>query len=253
MNFKSWLEYKAASGEEWFYNKKTKRSEPLSVVFIRFGDLPEKNSLNYFSGEYEKGVSVVAAYYDRISKKFILQTGSEELISSIGNISERPVYLVSGFPNGEHGSDGEQLLDRDSIKIIRKLDHSEITTEQDPYMDILGNDIKKANVTFPENGVDLKELRRKTFFILRSMNLPEETNGFISLELVNRGYYFHLVIEPMDSEKESQVYRAKQISYNQLKKILEEPFFFNMDRLGSNRNKDFDKILFRIRNGKIVI
>lgn len=251
MNFKNWLETRAVSGEEWFYNKKTKRSEPAPVVFIRFGEIPEGNSRNHFLGQDEKGVSVIAAFYDRNTRKFILQSGGEQLLTTIDNITERPAYLVSGTPTEENGADGEQLLDRKSIKIIRKLKANEITTEQDPNFDLLGNEIKTSNVTFHNKNQDLKELRRKTFKIFNKMNLPPETTGYINRTTGDKEY-LQIIIEPMEKEKEIEVYQAKEKAKKELKDVLGD-FFLTMDYANSPRTEEHKTILFRIKSGKITI
>ena len=254
MNFKKWLEAKAVSGEEYFYNDKTHQNEPVPVVFIRFGDLPKGNSTNHFLNKPEKGVSVVAAFYDRTSKKFILQglgnAGVDELV-------DRPAYLVSGTPNGENGADGEQLLDRDSIKIIRKLDPNEITSDSDPWIDILGNDMSPASVNFPSRNKHLGEIRRKTFKIFNRMNLPKETNGYIGVDPRLKGSfrdYFHIIIEPMEEEKQREVYQAQQKANEELKGVLGgDSFYFTMDYVGSPRIEKHTEILFKIKNGKITL
>jgi len=254
MNFKKWLEAKAVSGEEYFYNNKTHQNEPVPVVFIRFGDLPKGNSTNHFLNEPEKGVSVVAAFYDRTSKKFILQGLAN---ATIDELVDRPAYLVSGIPNGESGADGEQLLDRDSIKIIRKLDPNEITMESDPWIDILGNDMSPASVNFPNKNKGLEEIRRKTFKVFNRMNLPKETNGYISIERRFEDYFrdiFSIIIESMEEEKQREVYQAQQKANEELKGVLGgDSFYFYYDYVGSPRIKKHAEILFKIKNGKITL
>lgn len=244
MRFKHWLEAKATSGEEYFYNKKTRREEPVPVVFIRFGDLPKENSINHLLGKQEKGVSVFAAHYDRTSKKFILQSGGEQLLNTQQEIAERPAYLVTGTPNGESGADGEQLLDRNSIRIIRKLDPKEITAEQTPNFDILGNDIQEPHITFPHKNQDLSEIRRKTFKMFNNMNLSKETNGRIDRDESQ----LRLIIKRIGEEKEREIYQ--NLPKEELKAL---GFSISMDYINSPRIKGQEATLFRIKDGKIII
>jgi len=247
MHFTNWLiENKAVSGKDWFYNQKTNQMEQVPVVFIRFGNLPPGNSMNHFINQYEKGVSVYAAYYDRPTKKFILQSGGEQLLSTQDEITTtRPAYLVTGIPvDGEVGGDDETLLHRDSIKIIRRLKPEEITTEQDPDIDILGNDMDfTPKVKFSDHN-NLQEVRRKVFKFFKNLNFPENSNGIIGYLNNLQTHYFYLNIDPI-------TYDFLMLVDRNLKSILGKVI---VDTYSPYRPpKEKIHVMFKVKNGILTI
>jgi len=106
--------------------------------YIRFGDFPKSGrSKNYATGEIEPGVSAYAA-------KWNLQKGKWEIIedelSEFGALYSltydivqgdgRPVYLVYGLALPDLGSDGEAVLDSNSVKIVKKLEPHEFFSRE---------------------------------------------------------------------------------------------------------------------------
>jgi len=95
-------------------------------IYLRFGLPPEdqKNSTMYQHGNVMtelEGVSVFeAGYTGRVIMVYVgsslLRTDFDELMHQV----ERKVYVVSGSFSGE-GSDGEPLLDPESVKIVTEV------------------------------------------------------------------------------------------------------------------------------------
>lgn len=110
--------------------------------FIRFGSLPEKFSA--ISEDYrrhvelitgcrvpfrEGGVSVFDTYWSNVLNRwFVPETQGNA--ASLGElyVSRRPIFLLTGRVIGE-GSDGEPLLRRSTINIVKKLTKKEIFVE----------------------------------------------------------------------------------------------------------------------------
>jgi hypothetical protein len=145
---------KALDFEERFERAMTaaRKAEEKSVLpsfkkrYLRFGELPRGRSriddsyrlsvqarTGVLLPEYEKGVSVFPAYRSEILNKWVLpdlagmQASAGELWSAAEH-KEIPVLLVEGKKVGE-GSDGEPLLARKSVKVIKRLVTDEIWSE----------------------------------------------------------------------------------------------------------------------------
>jgi hypothetical protein len=114
--------------------------------YIRFGDFPKSGrSKNYATGEMEPGVSAYAAKWNVKKDKWeIIEdelyeiVALYELTNSIIEGYGRPVYLVYGRVLPDLGSDGEAMLDINSVKIVKKLEPHEFFSQElgdDWYMD----------------------------------------------------------------------------------------------------------------------
>ena len=85
--------------------------------YIRFGEIPNnKKSINYFSNELEKGISV----FEIDNNKNILLSNLR-LISSLVNRLDTKAYIVTGDAIGI-GNDGEPLLN--DVKIIEEYKYN---------------------------------------------------------------------------------------------------------------------------------
>lgn len=246
MGFKLWLEER-----DHFYFDSPKGLSKLPMVYIRFGDFPTTGkgeiirSKNYLTGEIEPGISVYAAYYDRITKKFILQSGSEQLLIGQQEIIGRPIYLVSGKFTGEHGSDGEPLLDPETVKIIKKINIDDIVDSQDNWRTLSGRELEDKDIpnipyVNPVN-ISTEELK-----IVRSKIFPlakEIANNFKDLEA-------EIVLEP---EYEKIYFITDENSIDVLKILYQKYLDPNNWGLKETRYTEFDsKIkLFKIKNGKV--
>lgn len=128
------------------YNKEAEKSKFYAdKYYIRFGDLPENNkSMNYFHKKHEKGISVYPAKWNfkhnmwEIVTDDLSDSGMATLDSLIGDFFEtdkkrnngRPIYLLHGQESGETGiEDYEPLIDKNQIKIVKKLLPAEIWIE----------------------------------------------------------------------------------------------------------------------------
>jgi hypothetical protein len=120
----------------------------LPAVWIRFG-LPSMDdkgniiaSMNHLMGNQEKGVSVYPAWHDPKTKKYVLATGGEQSINTLGAVSdERKPYLMDGKPLPDVGEDGEDLLDPQTAKVIGQINPKDIVTDSDPWLTIDGTDL----------------------------------------------------------------------------------------------------------------
>lgn len=110
--------------------------------YIRFGDIPESFSWNHILQKPEKGISVYEAYYDPEINKYVIKTGSEQMINTLYEIVEenRPIFLVKGIDTGFTGDDGETLLK--SIKIIKPISLNDVVTEDEPDITLDGTEIE---------------------------------------------------------------------------------------------------------------
>ncbi len=114
--------------------------------YIRFGDFPKSGrSKNYATGEMEPGVSAYAAKWnvkkdkweiieDELSEIIALHVLTDDIIDGNG----RPVYLVYGLALPDLGSDGEAMLDINSVEIVKKLEPHEFFSQElgeDWYID----------------------------------------------------------------------------------------------------------------------
>jgi hypothetical protein len=144
--------YKLAKEENLMYLPDSKNGGyiKLPASYLRFGDIPLNenqefsNSHNHLDGISEKGVSVYQAWLDPRTNKYVLESGSEQMIMSQEAIVEgnRPLYLVTGNRTGHAGADGEWLLDPKSIKVIRKIPYNQVVTDQVTDTHIDGSDIE---------------------------------------------------------------------------------------------------------------
>lgn len=123
----------------------------LPVVYIRFGDLPTDEhgnltpSMNGFRGKREEGISVYPAYYDPMTKKYILSSGNEVYLTTQGSITEgRPAFIVTGKEIGRGYDDGEPVLDPKTVKVIRKINSDDIVFEDTPRLTMDGRDLPEG-------------------------------------------------------------------------------------------------------------
>ena len=114
-----------------------------SNIYIRFGDLPENFSWNHLLQKKEKGVSVYETHKDPITNKYVIHTGSEQMILTLDEISseDRPIYLVTGEDTGHTGDDGEPLLKLNTINIIKSITKNDVVTDNEPWLTLDGYEI----------------------------------------------------------------------------------------------------------------
>ena len=102
--------------------------------YVRFGDIPSGGlSTNWFKTEKEKGVSVYEVKWIPSKNKWFIVVNSDEgidtLISLAGDFQVgrgRPIYLIKAVPTKYYGADDEPLLDSSSLKIVKKLNPTEL-------------------------------------------------------------------------------------------------------------------------------
>ena len=250
MNFKLWLEAK------WNFGT----GGELPSVYIRFGDIPTNKhgqqirSTHGRTGEYEAGVSVYAAYYDRLKKKFILQGGSDQLVAGQQEVLERPVYLVTGEEINDEGDDGEPLLKPGTIRIIRKLNLDEIIDSQDYWRTLSGIELDKKNepnipdVVNKTSYSKIKTIRLKALPYIKEISQKFKT---FSVELV---YIFEhknqavlsITTNGMAEEDVRQLYYLLKNYDGKNKELM-----WHMD---AREYSNFTPIkLFTVKNGQISI
>lgn len=114
--------------------------------FIRFGDLPKSGvSHNHLINKSEKGISAYPVHWSKKHNMWELETAD---LSDIGMttldsfVAEymigkgRPIYLIQAlYPTDTGMHDVEPLLNKNNLKVIKKIDPSEIWID---YYD--GND-----------------------------------------------------------------------------------------------------------------
>lgn len=81
-------------------------------MYIRFGALPENGrSWNDDLGTEEAGVSVYRAEWQSTDRDVVCVTiPSDICVGTIGQIEDRPVYIVTGILLDRVGGDGEPLM-----------------------------------------------------------------------------------------------------------------------------------------------
>jgi hypothetical protein len=115
--------------------------------YIRFGALPKGNSavgddyrhrIRVLTGhtvsEFEKGVSVYPTFFSPVLQRwFIAEThGGAATLSELYSEAvegDREILLLTGRRVSGEGADGEPLLSRKSIKIIKRLKPAQIYSE----------------------------------------------------------------------------------------------------------------------------
>lgn len=130
-------------------NSKTLRGGyiPKPATYLRLGEPPsgQKASMNWLSGKREEGVSIYAAWKDPRTGKYVVPSGSEQYVGTFGEISDRPIYEVTGreLP-GATGDDGEPLLDPATVKIVRQVQPDSVVPESDPNLALDGTELSSA-------------------------------------------------------------------------------------------------------------
>lgn len=90
--------------------------------YIRFGEIPKnERSTNYFTKEYEKGVSV----FDEN-----LELTNLRLVSSLANRIGTKAYIVTGDEVGK-GNDGEPLII--NVKVIEEFKYNDLEISNHIY------------------------------------------------------------------------------------------------------------------------
>lgn len=133
--------------------------------YIRMGDFPTDAqgqpvaSMNALTGVREPGISVYAAYFDPVTKKYIVTSGSGQMLAGQNEVTERPAYLVEGTEI-DQGDDGEPCLDPKTVKIVGRVDLDDMVYEQDKWLTWKGTELQGDAVPdyrqehaalFPEN------------------------------------------------------------------------------------------------------
>lgn len=113
----------------------------MPATYLRFGDIPKGYSQNSLTGRPERGVSVVYAWKDPKTSKYVVETGGEDLIGTLGEVSSRQIFEVSGKEIVDVGGDGEPLLDPQTIKVIKVVQPNEVVTVDDPWLTMSGNEL----------------------------------------------------------------------------------------------------------------
>ena len=132
----------------------------IEGTYIRFGDLPEGNSTNGWTGKTEEGHSVYKAYFDPKTKKYIILDNPYERGVATQDVlvaGKRKIYEVSGQRIGT-GSDGEHLIDAGTSKQLKEIKRSDVVLKDEPFQDIdlqpldkdAGFNMDDATMNFPE-------------------------------------------------------------------------------------------------------
>lgn len=116
-------------------------------TFIRAGGLPvdaagqQTTSANHLTGGQEAGVSVYGAWFDPVTGKYVIPSGSEQMLATQASTFERPLWEVTGEVVDDTGDDGEPLLKPGSVRYVRQLHPAEVVTEQDPWLTVGGEEL----------------------------------------------------------------------------------------------------------------
>lgn len=168
----------------------------LPVQYIRFGDPPkDKSGRPIASRAYgadgkpfksEPGVSVMPAWYDPKTKKFVID-GGIEIAEGVGDMTSgkgaRPAYLVSGKEIGT-GSDGEPALDPSSLKVVRTIDYDEIVTADERTITAAGRDLPKEEWPDWDSTPEADELVAKREREHAERNAPPSGRDFFTPEAI---------------------------------------------------------------------
>ena len=104
----------------------------MPAVYLRFGKLPEGKSGQYLEGKRvgeEPGVSVVKAWKDPKTGKYVIRSTGTEDVEGIEGLANRKIYEVSGKEMADLGSDEEPLLEESSGKVLKEVHPSQVTTD----------------------------------------------------------------------------------------------------------------------------
>ena len=124
-----------------------KANRTADRYYIRFGPIPkEGRSYNFLRGYFERGVSAYPAKWNTEYNKWEIisdslsdqgMTSMYELFYQVGQ-QKRPVFLIQGQEMDDEGDDGEPLLFKDRIAIIKQLEPHEFFEKnqgEDWYVD----------------------------------------------------------------------------------------------------------------------
>lgn len=230
-----------------------------STVYIRFGKLPTDkdgnyvNSTNWLTMESEPGISVYTAHYDRITKKFILNSGGDAYLTGQDSFAAKNIdaYLVTGRVI-DAGSDGEDLLDPSTVKVLRKLRYDEIVDAQDHWRLLDGNELDEKDTPqlrprVKDNTQIVMQKRREYYNLVKDMSLkvPDLTIDIYSV--VDNLYPSRkTIVAVMDSD---HMDKKRQLYY-----LLKEPQYSNIRLVDIEYfRKDPDEIyLYTVNSGKVT-
>lgn len=123
------------------------------AVYLRFGDIPidaQGNQVNSIAFgdplKQEKGISVYKAWHDPKTGKYVLESGSEQMLAGQTEVDGRPCYLVTGEDNGDSGDDGEDLLVTGTVKIIGTVSYDDIVMADDPWITFSGIELDEEQI-----------------------------------------------------------------------------------------------------------
>ena len=144
---KSWIEHGIHSSGGYGH---------LPITYLRFGRPPQGNkpSHNYFTDQPERGVSVIATWYDKKTKKYVV-TGEGELQTLENLMDLHKLYHVTGTLTPFTGGDGEPLLDPLTVKIVKEVSLKDIVDQSEPSLPFGGGELDESETPDWENSPDL--------------------------------------------------------------------------------------------------
>jgi hypothetical protein len=151
--------YKRANAMEYFSDPINGGHMQLPVVWLRFGPPPLDEqgrpvpSMNHLDQVREKGVSVYPAWKDPKTGKYLLPSGGEQYLSTLGALSggSRQIYELTGTALSDSGADGEPLLDPATIRIVGTVNPSQVHEEQNAYLSVDGQEWEDGQ--YPEKPI----------------------------------------------------------------------------------------------------
>jgi hypothetical protein len=115
------------------YVETLKENTEQDEFYIRFGDIPEGKfskigpSIVGKGNEplYERGISCFWAKWLPDLQRWLISDADHEQLVTLIDVAERPMYLIKGKEIG-YGTDGEPLLQKDTIRVLTKLQPSDV-------------------------------------------------------------------------------------------------------------------------------
>lgn len=128
----------------------------LPVTYLRFGRPPQDNkpSQNWLTGKPEKGVSVIANWYDKNTLKYVI-TGEGNLETLENLMDKHKLYRIEGTPLLDSGEDVEPLLDPATVRIVNEVNPDDVVNYEDPSLTFGGSELSEQDTPDWENSLDL--------------------------------------------------------------------------------------------------
>jgi len=159
-----------------YSDRGTRQVTEFPAKYYRMGELPdEKGSKNWRTGEREGGVSVMKGYEDPETGRIILDGLQNEHLELVG---DQKLYEVEGQFKGLYGADGEELLDRATIKYTKEIEPERVVTDNNPDYNLRGDDVSEQYSTFPSLPKQLSPEQRRLDLVNEREQLQSELDEF---------------------------------------------------------------------------